>query len=213
MSCALKRIALMHGWGWDASIWRAVLPLLADLQLAVGELGYFGQPLNLPQGEFDLAVGHSHGAVWLMRHVRWRRLLAVNGFPTLGAQADLPAGVPQRVFVRMQQRFAEQPMNVLADFHAACKAITPPRGAANIPRLAARLKQLRTADERLLWQARAADIHLMAAHDDAIVPPALSAVCGAVLPPQQVRWVEHGGHLLPLTQPQLCADWVRALLV
>ena len=38
------RITLVHGWGYDATLWHAVLPLLVGLDVEVADLGYFGRP-------------------------------------------------------------------------------------------------------------------------------------------------------------------------
>ena len=121
------RITLVHGWAYDASMWRAVVPLLAELDaeldVEVADLGYFGRPaLPVACDVPRIAVGHSLGALWWLTatDLPWNTLIAINAFPRFTAAADFPAGVAPRVLDRMRKRFATQPEAVLNDFYLAC---------------------------------------------------------------------------------------------
>lgn len=205
------RITLLHGWGYDATLWRDVLPLLDGLDVEVCDLGYFGD-VRLPQACEDprIAVGHSLGALWwLASDLPWRALVAINAFPRFTATGDFPQGVAPRVLDRMRKRFAEAPAAVLADFQTACGGPGPALPADTAP-LAAGLETLGRLDARDAWAARAADIRLLAGRRDAIVPPVLTETAGAML--SKLRWIEDGGHLLPLTHPKECAALIREVV-
>lgn len=184
------RIALLHGWGFDAGVWDALAPLLPG-DLVRMDRGYFGAPVDA--GRPDLMIGHSLGAMLLAR--RWSDvpLVAINGFDRFcGVDAVAP-----RVVQRMAKRFGEDPAKVLADFRAAIGA--DPAPAIGSPQ---RLGE----DLALLADQTPAPEHgtrllVLQAEDDPLLPPELRRTAfggaGAVC--------ESGGHLLPLTQARWCA--------
>jgi pimeloyl-[acyl-carrier protein] methyl ester esterase len=203
------RITLLHGWGYDATLWREVVPLLDGLDVELCDLGYFGKPaLPVPCEAPRIAVGHSLGALWwLTSGLPWQTLIAINAFPRFTAGDDFP-GVAPRVLDRMRKRFAETPSAVLADFQMACGGAGPTL-PADTAALAAGLESLGHFDGRARWTARAADIRLLAGRRDAILPPALTDASGALLSNKHFRCIEDGGHLLPLTHPAECAAFIR----
>ncbi|MFA7268481.1 MAG: hypothetical protein WC073_03980 [Sterolibacterium sp.] len=209
------RITLVHGWGYDATLWRDVLPLLDGLDVETADLGYFGPsvlpaPCDMPR----IAVGHSLGVLWwlALSDLPWTTLVAINGFARFTAAPDFPQGVAPRVLERMSKRLRETPAEVLVDFRVACGHAgdvgTPFPG--DTAALEHGLATLARADGRAALQRRQTDVVALAARDDAIVPAAMSAAAFAALPAGRLRWVENGGHLLPLTQPHACAALIRA---
>lgn len=202
------RITLVHGWGYDASLWRDVVPLLDGYEVELCDLGFFGTA-QLPDGDAPrIAVGHSLGALrWLCGSTPWRKLVAINAFPRFTAAEDFP-GVDSRVLDLMRRRFAQSPAEVLADFQQACGGAGPAQRADHVT-LAAGLDDLGRLDARPQWTARANNIHLLAGRRDAIVPPALSDAAANALSNHHARWVDDGGHLLPITHPEACAALIR----
>jgi pimeloyl-ACP methyl ester carboxylesterase len=138
----------------------------------------------------------------------WTRLVAINAFPRFTAAADFGEGIAPRILDRMRKRLAEAPAAVLADFQSACGG-SGPALPDDVGALAAGLETLGRFDGRSAWRARAGDIRLLAGRRDAIVPATLTEASAAVLPAHQLRWLEDGGHLLPLTHPAACAAWIR----
>lgn len=220
----MTRIALLHGWGYDAGLWREIVPLLAGHAVDTPDLGYFDKnmkksALATRRNDRDshriplLAVGHSLGALrWLVeKEATWDALLIINGFPRFTATDDFPHGVAPRVLSRMQRRFEATPAEVLMEFQNTCGAPGPALPADPEP-LAQGLEFLATADGRACLAERPKDIHVLASRDDAIVPAALSEAAFAVLPAAQRHWcASAGGHALPLTRPQDCAALIRAV--
>ncbi|MDD5176847.1 MAG: hypothetical protein PHQ05_10535 [Sterolibacterium sp.] len=205
------RITLVHGWGYDATLWREVLPLLADLDVEVADLGFFGHP-SLPEAceAPRIAVGHSLGVLWwlVLANLSWTRLVAINGFPRFTAVPDFPQGVAPRVLERMRKRFATAPAAVLADFQIACGGAGPALPNDAVP-LAQGLAKLADSDGRAALAEKRQNILALAARHDAIVPAAMSEAAFAALPADRLRWTDDGGHLLPLTCPHECAALIR----
>ena len=205
------RITPVHGWGYDATLWREVMPLLAGLDVEVADLDFFGHP-SLPTSceAPRIAVGHSLGALWwlALANLPWTKLVAINGFPRFTAAPDFPHGVAPRVLERMRKRFATAPAAVLADFQAACGGTGPALPDDPGP-LAQGLATLAEADARAALDQRRPDVFALAARKDAIVPATMSEAAFAALPAGRLRWIDDGCHLLPLTHPRECAELIR----
>lgn len=204
-------VVLVHGWGYDASLWDHVREALPPgLKVETVDLGFFGPERKVDAGGTVLAVGHSLGVLWWLRQtdIPWRKLLAINGFPRFTEATGYAPAVAPRVLERMQRQFAKAPAAVLADFHNRCGGHAP-AGIPDIERLAAGLGWLAEWDGRAALAARRADIFALAGSDDPIVPRPMSemawgkdCVCVDTATP---------GHLLPLTHPALCAEWIERL--
>ncbi|GAB1393190.1 alpha/beta hydrolase [Rhodocyclaceae bacterium] len=203
----MSQIILVHGWGYDASIWDAVRVHL-KIDAVTLDLGFYGAVLPAPTfAEPVIAVGHSLGALWWLAQspTSWRKLLCLNGFPRFTETTDYAHAVTPRVLTRMQQQFARDPATVLADFHARCGGHAP-AGTPNTARLAAGLDWLAQWDGRATLAARRADVVALAGTQDPIVPAAMSAMAFGT--PENI---DAPGHLLPLTHPELCAQWIERL--
>lgn len=204
----MSQVVLVHGWGYDASIWDAVRARLDPaLAVATMDLGFYGHEKVGGGGAARLAVGHSLGALWWLTQApnAWQRLLCINGFPRFTEAADYAPAIALRMLARMQQQFSRDPATVLADFHARCGGHAP-AGMPNIERLAVGLGWLAQWDGRATLAARRADVFALASMHDPIVPAAMSAMAFG-----QVESIDAAGHLLPLTHPELCAQWIERL--
>ncbi len=206
----MSRVVLLHGWGYDASLWDAVRSHLKT-EATTLDFGFYGAPVTVPPAptfvEPVLAVGHSLGVLWWLTQTQipWRRLLCINGFPRFTEAADYAPAVAPRVLARMRQQFGRDPAAVLADFHARCGGHAP-AGSPNVARLAAGLDALAAWDGRATLAARRADVFALAGAHDPIVPAAMSAMAFG-----EVDSVDAPGHLLPVTHPELCAAWIERL--
>ena len=213
------RVMLFHGWGFDASVWDAVVACLpADCRVGRAERGYFGaDPAEIwPDGPRagTVAVGHSMGVLHALRAAAGEppgALLSINGFARFCAGAGFGAGVPPRLPARMLARMETTPDEVVAAFRAMQGA---PRGADTVAfgsrtepaRLAADLRWLIEADLRDGWTHHPGPKAALAGSDDLLVGAGHARACFGD------RTSFHpGAHLLPLTAPQACADAIVAL--
>ncbi len=194
----------VHGWGFGPSVWDGVRARLPDPGLAV-DLGFFGPEVlpALPAGPL-LAVGHSYGVLWLLkrRPFAWAGLVSVNGFARFPEASDYP-GVPARQLARMIQRFGQDGAAVTADFMRRIGHAPPAFEAADTQRLGEALQNLADWDER---GAQAGPVLALAGGADPLVTEAMSrAAWGGGL-----RLLPQAGHLLPLTDPDWCAEMIGA---
>jgi pimeloyl-[acyl-carrier protein] methyl ester esterase len=208
----MTTVVLAHGWGYDAGIWDAVRARLPrHLAVETIDFGYFGAKDAVPPAptfaEPVVAVGHSLGALWWLTQadIRWRNLLAINGFPRFTEATDYAPAVAPRVLARMQQQFRRDPAAVLADFHTRCGGHGP-TGTPHTERLAAGLDALATRDGCATLAARRADVVALAGSGDPIVPAAMSTMAFGT-----VERIDAPGHLLPVTHPELCARRIAEL--
>lgn len=204
-------LVLLHGWGFDASVWDAVRALLAGWSVYSVDAGYFGHPStpNLPARY--VAVGHSLGAMrWLTEtDAGCQGWVLINGFARFSAAADFPEGVPVRLLDRMLVRLAADPAAVVGDFRKRCGApghvaAGPCDGAA----LAQDLRRLRDEDARGAWAARRVPARVLAGEADPIVGPAMSRASFG----EDIAWCAEGGHMLPLTHAPWCAAQIQAFV-
>ncbi len=203
----MTTVVLVHGWGYDASLWDAVRAKLS-VDATIIDLGFYGAVPPPPTfAEPVIAVGHSLGALWWLTQsgIPWRKLLSINGFPRFTEAADYAPAIAPRVLARMLQQFARDPAAVLADFHARCGGHAPP-GTPDIARLAVGLDWLAQWDGRATLAARRAKVFALSSTHDPIVPAAMSAMAFGT-----VESIDAPGHLLPLSHPKLCAQWIERL--
>ena len=201
-------IVLVHGWGYDRTLWDPVRAALPDLPVRAVDLGFFGEPQDLDPAVWPdrpiLGVGHSLGFLWLLRQARCPALLAMNGFACFTERLGYP-GVPRRVVAAMARRFKESPGEVLAAFRARCGADSgPPPERADPERLGAGLGWLMAWDERPALAGLR--LRALAGAADAIVPPLMTA---ASFPEEAITWIGDGHHVLPLQHPGRVAAEIR----
>jgi pimeloyl-[acyl-carrier protein] methyl ester esterase len=206
----MTRVVLVHGWGYGASLWDAVRAVLDPaLEVDTVDLGFFGPERKVGAGEtgIDLAVGHSLGALWWLtrKDIPWWRLLSINGFPRFTETAGYAPSVAPRVLARMQTQLRRDPVAVLTDFHGRCGGHAP-SGTPRVERLAAGLDWLADWDGRVTLAARSADVFALAGAHDPIVPATMSTMAFP-----DCELIDAPGHLLPITHPDVCAQWIERL--
>ena len=206
------KLLFVHGWGFDASLWDAVIACLPDADVVRADRGYFGEAV-WPRIEGPcLAVTHSFGSMALLADppADCRGLLAINGFDRF-AQGDGRAGVPRRVIDRMLARLESDPVAVLREFHARLGSEVP-MGIPAVMQLASDLAAMRNESQAIASARFTAPVVSLEGADDPLLPAAMRA--------EQFTEASHlervlvdGGHLLPLTDPALCAAWIERLQV
>ncbi len=202
-------LLFVHGWGFDADIWRDVAALLEDFPQAFAERGYFGAARDPEVNGPVIAVAHSFGAMRVLRDPprRCRGLIAVNGFDCFTARGDFP-GVAPRVVDRMIMRFDHAPETVLGDFRRRCGA-GPPPSVFHTPPLRHDLLALRDMDCREDSARWTAPMLSLQAAGDPILSPGMHEKVFAAAPHVARATGQTAGHLLPLTDAVYCARAIR----
>lgn len=204
-------LLFLHGWGFGSEIWDAVAEGLGDLPHAFSERGYFGPP-SAPRPDAPvIAVTHSFGTMRLLAYPppQCRAIVAVNGFDRFAATDGFP-GVPGRVVDRMAARFDKEPERTLSDFRVRCGA-NAPAGEIAGGALASDLAALRQDDCRDRATTFAGPIVSLQGTDDPLLSPAMRDAVFGGAPHVERLTVPGGGHLLPLSHPEVCIRHVRTL--
>lgn len=206
------KLLFVHGWGFDASLWDAVIACLPDADVVRAHRGYFGGAAWPTVEGPCLAVTHSFGSMALLADppADCRGLLAINGFDRF-AEGEGKAGVPLRVIDRMLARLEGDPATVLRDFHARLGSDVP-QGTPDTARLRQDLAALRSDDRSEATANFAAPIIALDGADDPLLFAAMRAGQFAAAADLQRETLD-AGHLLPLTHPELCAAWIERLRV
>lgn len=115
-------------------------------------------------------------------------------------------GVSPRVLERMLTALQKEPHAVLRQFLTNCGMDLTEYEGEGVPcveRLAEGLKLLKDGEARGNADSVQA---FLASRDDPIVSPAMSE---SSVSPTCIHWAESGGHLLPLSRPELCVRFIE----
>ena len=205
-------LLFVHGWSFDAQVWRPLAALLPDWQHVVWERGYFGAPdEQVPDGPCTV-IAHSFGAMRMIAKPppQCRAVVAINGFDRFTARDGAPGASP-RVLDRMILRLEQDASATVAEFRARCGSADP-FGTPDAARLKADLVTMRDADHAAASAAWQRPLLSLQGGADPIVPPDLreSAFSGASY--RRLDTVPNGGHLLPVTESAYCAAAIERLL-
>ena len=202
----------VHGWGLDPGFWSPLHHQLkhclqdADAHYSFVDLGFFG-PEILPEPHAPerclVAVGHSLGFAWILRHMVGQAdaLVSLGGF----ARFDVPAG-PVRA---MRRGLGSRAGQVLTGFHNACALpahLAPTLSRAIPERLSQGLDWLLDWDASQELRAWSGPLLAVACEDDAIVSPALSRRSFE----RGLTMLPEGGHAFAATQAHTCARLIAA---
>ncbi len=206
------KLVLLHGWAFDAGLWRELVPLLPSRDVVLADRGYFGEPCEPLSPGPHLVVAHSLGSMQALcaPSPECAGMVAINGFDCFAAQAGYP-GVPVRVVDRMLARLDEAPDRVVAEFRLQCWAA---EAAPVVHREVLRgdLAFLRDGDCRA--QSSTAPFSILSLHGqgDPILPAALREATFASAGRLQQAVCDDGAHLLPFTHAQWCADRIAQFM-
>src|SRR4051794_26815100 len=180
-------LLLLHGWGFDATVWDPLALALPDFPIVRWDRGYFGEKADSPIEPPFAAVGHSLGAMLLADLLPHDiPLVAINGFDRFSGDG----AVAPRVVERMRARFSKDPAAVLTEFRARCGAPPAPE----------EIDETRLARDLALLGSRhiassANRVLVLQGDGDPILPESLRAT---VFPGAERATHADGGHLLPV---------------
>jgi pimeloyl-[acyl-carrier protein] methyl ester esterase len=198
----------VHGWGFNAAIWREMIRLMRISEVSLVDFGFIaGRPKAANTWPSNaIAVGHSLGVLWLLHRAGeagsapFRGLVSIQGFDRF-----CPPIPPARV-AGMRRGLRRDAGQTLEAFWRECgtEPFAPPE-SLNVERLDEGLGWLMDWDARGARASHACPTLTLAARDDAIVPEAMSS---AIWGEDNIYWSQSGGHVLPLRQPEWCAGHV-----
>jgi pimeloyl-[acyl-carrier protein] methyl ester esterase len=201
-------LVFVHGWGFNAGMWGAVLDHLPDAEVSLVDLGFVrGGPAGADDWPDDaIAVGHSLGVLWLLHEAREREGRVFRGLVSIEGFDCFSCHIPRARTAAMRRELKRDASATLHAFWRACGPESfAPKEALDVKRLDEGLGWL------LDWDARTARASLdipmlaLAARDDAVVPEAMSR---AIWGDDNIAWSPEGGHVLPLRRPEWCARHV-----
>lgn len=205
-----SRFLFVHGWGFDQNFWELTRKSMGAHEGDSLDFGYFGkEELDYDWSRPFIAVGHSLGFLWLLRQPldACIRLISINGFSRFFADPDWSLGVPQRVTKRMRLALRIDPEKTLHQFYDRLKISDFSQKQYNISALDRGLEWLMTQDNRDVVKKHAEKIAVLAGNSDPIVSTSLTESCFSAF--TSIHWKEKGQHLLPITEPDACAHFIR----
>jgi len=200
---------LVHGWGFNASIWTPLIAQLGNAKATTVDFGFVDGGV----GDFSsddlggcpddaIAVGHSLGVLWLLKQGsdRFRGLVSCQGFDRYCPH------VPKSRVTALRRGIDRDPGGTMEAFWGSCGAPGfAPAAALNADRLRDGLDWLIQWDGQDAKKNLRCPVLSLATRDDVIVPPAMSE---AIWGRENLVWLPDGGHVLPRKFPELCATHV-----
>ena len=201
------KFVLVHGWGFHSGVWDHLIPHLEGHELFLIDLGFMrGGPRaahEMPAG--SLCIGHSFGVMWLLKHGPrpMRGLVSIAGFDCLHKY------VSKNVLEAMREGMRRDPQAQLQQFwEIAGFAGHEPTGDLDGGGLRGGLDWISTWDAGEELKNLGAPVLALAGKDDRIAPEdASEAIWGGAA--AELHWLDAGGHLLPLTEPEWCAAHIN----
>ena len=201
------KLVLVHGWGFNAGVWDKLIPLLDGHEIFLIDLGFIrGGPTashDMPAG--SLCIGHSFGVMWLLKHGPrpMRALVSIAGFDCLHKY------VPKDVLEEMRDGLRRDPHAQMQQFwkNAGFDGHEP-TGELDGGGLRGGLDWISTWDAGEELKHLGAPVLALASKDDRVVrEDASETIWGGGM--AELHWLGEGGHLLPLTQPEWCAEHIN----
>lgn len=201
------KLVFVHGWGCHGGIWTDLIERLDDHDPVVVDLSFiregFKGASSMPENA--LCIGHSFGVMWLLKHGPrpMKGLVSIAGFDCFHKH------VPADILPPMMEGLRKDPETQMKYFWQLCGlGEEGPGGIIDPGPLRAGLDWLATWDASAEKEALEAPVLALASKDDTIIrQPMTQAVWGEGK--ADLRWLETGGHMLPLTHADWCAEHIR----
>lgn len=215
---------LMHGWGFDASVWTEWSRRLPDTQNTyIPDRGYFHASSEFKPGLKNfgrhVAVTHSMG-LHLIPDGWWNRithLVIIGGFLSFHPSEKNRKRRSQKILANMLHKVESDPETVLDEFYINC--FKPDRVPYSRPgpvfgsRLLEDLELLNTHKMATRYLKRLHKILILHGANDGIVDPGKAEELHELLPGSRLYIHDTQGHGLPFLQPGWCLQHVRKWLI
>lgn len=201
------KLVLVHGWGFHSGVWDKLIPHLDGHDIHRIDLGFMreGPRASNEMPADSLCIGHSFGVMWLLKHGPrpLRGLMSIAGFDCLHKY------VPKDVLDAMREGMLTDPHTQMKNFWKnAGFAGNEPEGDPDFGGLRGGLDWISTWDVGEELKNLGAPVLALAARDDRVVREEMTEdIWGGGL--AELHWRDEGGHLLPLTHPEWCAEHIN----
>lgn len=210
------RLLFVHGWGFSAKFWQPLADLLSDYAIDYIDLGYLNnqktaddvlQEIKSHQDSY-IAIGHSLGFFYLLKQfpLNFHHYVAVNSFLRFTKADDFVSGVPSRILQRMSKGIDKDSVSTLSQFYEQCQYHQRPLSIMNNVRLKEGLDWLEKDDFRHYLLNINDKLTVIASEQDPVVTKEMT--CDS-FPEHFIQWVEDKTHILPITEPALCATIIK----
>ena len=205
-------LVLVHGWAVDKAIFDRLELELSDYEIIKYDLGFFGRPEHpeIPSDRPVIAIGYSLGFLWLLHEqpFKWDGLISIGSFTRFTRMRGFMGGVLTMVLEGMKVRLGLDPKGLLKDVYQQCGFDRDVPEGYDARQLHQGLNWLKNWDMREVFHQSNVPVLALAASDDPVVPESLTKAsfegkCDLVWSP------DGGGHGLPVTRSQWCADQIR----
>lgn len=209
-------LTFVHGWGFSKEFWKPVTSLLRDFPMYSIDLGFINNnlisddiiQLISEQQQNTIAIGHSLGFLYLLKQFpyKFHHYVAINSFLRFSKNDDYPAGVPPRILQRMSKEIDKNVHSVLSQFYQQCQSSDSIPSKINPVQLKTGLQYLEIEDFRNNLPLLSDKLTVIASDNDPVVSAAMTKDSFKTHP---IHWVQDTTHILPITQPDLCAETIR----
>lgn len=201
-------IIFAHGWGFDAKCWIAVAEEFKDHNLHYIDMGFTGTAMDsagLPDDA--LWVCHSLGLPWMLRYGP----TSVRGIVSIGGVPAFKEGMNPKIIAMMKRRLQ-------SDLYAQMQEFWQANGLSydycaemdlKAELLIEGLDHLMRWDEREKLNGLDCPILVLSSEDDVITP---SDMISFAWKSYTIVFRKDGGHALPLTRPDWCAEQIKGFL-
>lgn len=209
-------LLFVHGWGFSIDFWKPLTDLLQDFPIQYIDLGFVSNqptPYNVLQTILDqqhtsIAIGHSVGLFYLLKQFphTFHHYVAINSFLRFSKADDFVSGIPTRVLQRMSKGIDKDARLVLSQFYQQCQFPYMQQNQINPVALQAGLEWLEKDDLRHVLPLITQNLTVLASDQDPVVS---FEMVSASFQEHPIYWVKDNTHILPITQPDLCATIIR----
>ncbi len=197
------KLVFVHGWGSDISVWDSMIDAFQEHECHRINLGFIGdEDISVPEGKF-IGIGHSLGGMWLLKRYPEQMI----GFISIASFNCFYRYIPKSVLSMMQNNIVKDAAAQLQDFWRSA-GLDQPKGFKNLKSV----KLLEGLAHLAKWKVSIpldTPIKVLASRDDKIVPEKMTQ---SIWAQYDIEWINDGGHMLPLTQPEWCIQHIKKFI-